>query len=59
MARTIEQILKQQFGNLIIEIATLTAANEQLRERVTELEGQSKSTGAARDTTLKIDTSRA
>jgi regulator of replication initiation timing len=32
MARSVEQILKQQLGNLLAEVAVLTAENEQLRE---------------------------
>ena len=40
MARTVEQILKQQLGNLLAEVAMLTASNEQLAERVVELETQ-------------------
>lgn len=38
MARTVEQILKQQLGGLLAEIAVLTATNEALVERITELE---------------------
>ena len=34
MARTVEQILKQQLGNLLAEIAVLTAENEQLQEEL-------------------------
>jgi regulator of replication initiation timing len=33
MARTVEQILKQQLGNLLAEVAVLTAENEQLKEQ--------------------------
>jgi regulator of replication initiation timing len=33
MARSVEQILKQQLGNLLAEVAVLTAENEQLKEQ--------------------------
>ena len=40
MARTVEQILKQQLGNLLAEVAMLTAENEQLMEHMAKLEKQ-------------------
>ena len=34
MARTVETILRQQLGNLLAEIAVLTAENERLSEEL-------------------------
>lgn len=36
MARTTEQIVMTQIGSLFIQIATLTADNESLKERLAE-----------------------
>jgi len=34
MSRTVDQILRQQLGNLLVEIAVLTARNEELEEKL-------------------------
>lgn len=36
MARTTEDIVRMQIGSLFIQIATLTADNESLKERLAE-----------------------
>lgn len=37
MARTVEQILKQQLGNLLAEIAVLTAQLEERNDEIAKL----------------------
>lgn len=40
MARTVEDIVKVQVGELTVQVAALIAQNEALIERVTELEAE-------------------
>lgn len=37
MARTVDQIIREQLSSLLVEVARLTAANEALQEEVVEL----------------------
>lgn len=40
MARNVDQVLRQQLGNLLLEIAVLTSQNEALTEELNQLKAE-------------------
>lgn len=47
MARSVEEILKAQLGNLLLEVAVLSSSVEQLREENAKLKEQQKASEVA------------